>query len=138
VRRFKVSRCGDCKFRQDGACSFSEDKENPARPNFDEMCIWSPSKFERKEDPWARVISPRQEPNPAPMNPEIRGPVPKPRDSMCYIQRGNHQRFWKDQDGNCWADKEKTKFLGRISDLNREAERHDRQKMVEDILNKPL
>ena len=73
-----MARCGDCLHRFEGACSFSVDKENPARPNYDEPCIHSPSKFAKKEIRHGRVVSPMQEPNPAPMNAEIRSPTPEP------------------------------------------------------------
>jgi hypothetical protein len=115
-----MPRCGDCRFREGGACLFSEDPENPARPNFDEDCIFDPPKFERKPDPYARVISPLEEPNPAPRNPELQSRPPAPGGYSLVCRQSPDKlgsiRFYV-KDGKCYSPDEEKRYLGTLDEM---------------------
>lgn len=112
--------CGDCRHRVDGACSFSEDKENPARPNHTEDCVMKPSRFERKPNPHGRVISPLQSPNPAPRNPEIRSPTPEPT-GYSLVCRQSPDKLGAIQfllkDGLCYSADSEMRYLGTLEEM---------------------
>ena len=121
-------RCGSCIFRGDPevghGCTHSPGgAENPMMPNRDELCPFirseGKSRWQEKPNPHGKLIV-GYETSRAPRDGMIRMPTPSHDDPMSYVIRGDTVRFWLDSQGNCWADQEKTEFVGCIGDFEEE------------------